>query len=86
VPEPRALPPVAGARVPNVSLQVPGFVVPYRNHPVVASWFGLAEPFSVAPVLDTEVAAAVTTVGAADVVNDITAPKLVPTEFEAMAQ
>jgi hypothetical protein len=52
----------------------------------VASWFGLADPFSVAPVLDTEVAAVVTTVGAAAVVNDISAPKLVPTELEAMAQ
>jgi hypothetical protein len=77
---------VVGARVPNVSLQVPGFVVPYRNHPVVVSWFGFADPFSVAPVLDTEVAAAVTTVGVADVVNESTEPKPVPTEFEAMAQ
>jgi hypothetical protein len=77
---------VVGERVPNVSLHVPGLVVAYRNHPVAANWFGLADPFSVAPVLDTEVAAAVTTVGAADVVNESTDPNLVPTEFEAMAQ
>jgi hypothetical protein len=48
--------------------------------------FGLPEPFSVAPVLVTNVAAAVVTVGAAVVENDRTAPKLVPTELLAIAQ
>ena len=58
----------------------------YRKYPVVVSWFGFADPFNVAPVLVTRVAAAVVTVGAAAVVNDITAPKPVPAAFEAMAQ
>jgi hypothetical protein len=80
------VPPAEGARVPNASLQLPGFTVLYRNQPVVVSWFGFAEPLSVAPVLVTEVAATVDTVGADAVVNDITEPKPVPTAFEAMAQ
>jgi hypothetical protein len=73
-------------RVPKTSLQDAGLTVLYRNHPVVASRFGFAVPFSVALVLVTDVAATVVTVGGAAVVNDITSPKPVPTEFDAMAQ
>ena len=83
-PEPSAVPPVVGARVPKLSSQVPGVTALYRNHPVVASWFGLAEACSVAPALVTDVASTVVTEGGAAVVNDITAPKLVPAAFEAM--
>ncbi len=54
--------------------------------PVAESMFGFADPFSVAPLLVTEVAATVATVGVDAVLNDITAPKLVPAAFEAMAQ
>jgi hypothetical protein len=50
------------------------------------SRFGFAEPLSVAPVLVIAVAAAVVTAGVAAVVNESTAPKLVPTAFCAMAQ
>ena len=59
------MPLVAGTRVPNVSLQVTGFVVETRNQPVVASPFGLPEPLSAADVLVTDVAADVAAVGAA---------------------
>jgi hypothetical protein len=72
--------------VPNVLLQVPGLTVLYRKYPVVADWFGFAEPLSVAPVVVTDVAATVVTVGTDAVVNDITVPNPVPAEFEAMAQ
>jgi len=65
VPDPSPVPLVAGTRVPNVSLQVTGFVVEIRNKPVVASPFGLPEPFSAADVLVTDVAAEVEAVGAA---------------------
>ena len=59
-----AEPPLAGARVPKVSLQVPGLVVSKRNQPVVVPPFGLAEPLSVAVVLPTLDASTVSTVGA----------------------
>src|SRR4029077_17358884 len=64
-PVPSPVPLVAGTRVPNVSLQVPGLVVAMRNQPVVASPFGLPDPFSDADVLTTDVAADVAAVGAA---------------------
>jgi hypothetical protein len=85
-PEPSAVPPAAGARVPNASLQLPGFTVLYRNQPVAEVMFGFAEAlmFAVVPVIP--VAARVVTVGTADVENDSTEPKLLPTEFSAMAQ
>jgi hypothetical protein len=87
VPEPRDEPPLAGARVPNVSLQAPGLVVLYRNHPVVASPLGLALPFSVAEVEVTAVTVVVATVGApAGVVNGTTEPNEVPPALDAMAQ
>ena len=57
VPAPSPVPLVAGTRVPNVSLQVPGLVVVMRNQPVVASPFGLPEPLSTADVVVTDVAA-----------------------------
>jgi uncharacterized membrane protein HdeD (DUF308 family) len=53
---------------------------------VVAASIGLAEPFSLAVVLATVVAAEVVTAGTAAVVNESTEPKEVPTEFEAIAQ
>ena len=65
VPDPRPVPLVAGTRVPNVSLHVTGFVVEIRNNPVVASPFGLPEPFRAADVLVTAEAADVEAVGAA---------------------
>jgi hypothetical protein len=46
VPLPTRVPPVAGTRVPKLSLQAPGFVVSRRNQPVVDSPPGLMEPFS----------------------------------------
>jgi hypothetical protein len=67
-------------------LQLPGFAVLYRNQPVVVSWFGVADPFSVAVVFVTSVAATVVTLGADAVLNDITDPKPVPAALEAMAQ
>ena len=47
---------------------------------------GFADPFSVAVVEATAVAAEVVTAGTPDVVNDSTAPNAVPSEFEAIAQ
>jgi len=48
---------------------------------------GLADPFSVAPLAERLVTAAVDTDGSATaVVNDSTAPNEVPNEFWAMAQ
>jgi hypothetical protein len=67
-------------------LQLPGFTVLYRNQPVAAKPFGFADPLSVALELVTAVAAEVVTVGCDVVVNVITVPKLVPSEFDAMAQ
>jgi hypothetical protein len=86
VPAPSAVPPLDGARVPNVSLHVPGLVVLYRNHPRDEAMFGFADPFSVAPVPEMPVAASVVTEGDAGVVNESTAPKLVPSALLAMAQ
>jgi hypothetical protein len=57
VPVPSPVPPLAGARVPNASLQVPGFAVLYRNQPVAVAPLGLAEPFKVAELEVTTVAA-----------------------------
>ena len=65
VPVPSAVPLVAGTRVPNVSLQVPGLVVAMRNQPVVASPFGLPDPLSAADVVVMLLAAVVAAVGAA---------------------
>lgn len=62
-PEPRAVPPDAGRRVPKESVQLPGLVALYRNHPVVAKPFGLADPLSVADVVVIADAALVVTVG-----------------------
>ena len=47
---------------------------------------GFADPFKVAEVDVTSVAAAVVVVGTLGVVNESTAPKPVPSELEAMAQ
>ena len=47
---------------------------------------GFADPFSVAEVEATRVAAAVVVVGALGVVNVSTAPKPVPSAFWAIAQ
>ena len=63
MPKPRLVPPVEGALVPKVSLQVPGFVVLNLNQPVVACSLGLADPLSAAPVEVTLLAAEVTTEG-----------------------
>ena len=65
VPAPSDVPAVAGTRVPNVSLHVPGFTVLMRYQPVVISPFGLPEPLSNADVDVTLVAAEVAAVGAA---------------------
>ena len=81
VPDPSADPPLDGARIPNVSLHVPGLVALYRNHPVVVAPFGLPEPFSVAVVSVIGVAAEVVAVGGSGVVNVLIAPRAVPTEF-----
>ncbi len=59
------MPLVAGTRVPNVSLHVPGLVVAIRNQPVVASPFGTPEPLSSADVVVMLLAAVVAAVGAA---------------------
>ena len=47
---------------------------------------GFADPFSVAEVDVTSVAAEVVVVGTVGVVNDITAPNATPSAFEAIAQ
>ncbi len=86
MPAPRGEPPLAGARVPKVSLHVPGSLVAYRNQPVVEARLGFAEPFRVAETSVTPVAAEVETAGAAGVVKDTTEPNAVPAELEAMAQ
>src|SRR5437868_6620206 len=86
-PEPRAVPPLAGTRVPKVSLQAPGLAVAKRNQAVVAPPSGLAEPLSVAEKAATLVAASVVTDGAcAWVVKLKSDPTVVPSEFWAMAQ
>jgi hypothetical protein len=86
VPLPNDVPPLAGARVPKLSLHVPGLVVSYRNHPVVAAAFGLPDPLRVAPEPVTNVAADVVTDGTAGVMNDCTVPTPVPITLEAIAQ
>lgn len=86
LPEPSDDPPLAGARIPNVSLQVPGLVVLYRNQPVVDAPLGVPEPFNNADAAVTPVAAAVVAVGGSGVVNCTSVPNAVPTEFCAMAQ
>ena len=86
-PMPSAVPPITGALVPNMSLQVPGSELLYRNQPVVASLFGLAEPFSVADIGVTEVAVAVVTDGAEGAAtNESTLPNDVPELLDAIAQ
>ena len=73
--------------MPKVSLQVPGLVVPYRNHPVVAAPFGFALPFNVAVVPVRFVAAFVVVDGGVTaVVKESTAPKEVEVEFLPRAQ
>jgi hypothetical protein len=67
-------------------LQVPGSTVAYRKYPAVAAPFGLAAPFSVAPLVAVDVAADVVTVGGTGVVKLKTAPTALPTELEARAQ
>ena len=47
-PDPSAVPPEAGALVPKVSLQVPGFVVLYLNQPVAEAPLGSPVPLRVA--------------------------------------
>jgi hypothetical protein len=79
------VPLAAGAREPNESLQVPGFVVEYRNQPIAIARFGIPEPFSCAAVLEMLVAATVVVVGGVGVVNVTTLPNVVPTEFIANA-
>ena len=86
-PLPSAVPPVAGRRVPNESLQVPGLVVEKRNQPVALAPLGVAVAFIVAEVWVMALAAWVTTAGTSGlVVNEAMAPKVVPAEFCAMAQ
>jgi hypothetical protein len=63
-PDPRAEPDAAGARVPKVSSQVPGFVVEYLNQPLAESPLGSAVPFKVAEFSVTLLAVLVTTLGA----------------------
>lgn len=65
-PEPRLVPPDAGALVPNTSLQLPGIAELYLNQPVVETpLFGFAEPFNAAVVVATGLAVLVVTMGAA---------------------
>ena len=89
LPDPSEEPPLEGALVPNESLGVPGLVVEYRNHPVVASPLGLALPLSVAVVPTNIVAALVITVGGgggAGVVKVNMDPNDTPPAFCANAQ
>jgi hypothetical protein len=85
-PAPSDVPPVAGNRVPKVSSHASGLVDEYRNQPVVADRFGVAEPLSVAVDPNPDDAALVTTAGGPWVAKLNTVPKLVPTAFSAMAQ
>ena len=85
--EPRAVPPVAGRRVPKVSLQVPGLVVLTRNQPVVVSPRAMPEALSTAELVVMLVAESVVTDGAvAGVVKNRTLPKVVPKALLATAQ
>ena len=63
LPDPSDVPPEDGTRVPAVSFGVPGFVVEYRNQPVVAAPWGVPEPFSVALVFAIDDALVVMTMG-----------------------
>ena len=88
-PLPSAVPPIIGALVPNMSLQVPGSELLYRNQPVAVSPLGFAEPFSVAEVNVTAVAAEVVTLGVdpeGAATNERTLPKEGPAVLEAIAQ
>jgi len=73
-------------RCPNVSLQVTGLVVSMRNQAVAALPFGFPVPLSCAELVVIELAADVVDVGLSNVVNDITVPNEVPSEFCAIAQ
>jgi hypothetical protein len=86
LPAPSVAPPVEGARAPNVSLHVPGFVVEKRKNPVVAPPLGVAVPFNVAVDADTAVAAVVVADGSVGVLKVDTAPTPRPSAFSAMAQ
>jgi hypothetical protein len=88
LPAPSDEPPLpTGARVPKLSLQLPGLAVAYRNQPVVAAPPGFAYPFSVAVVPVSGDAPSVSTAGGfASVVNDSTAPNDVPYALLAIAQ
>lgn len=65
---------------------MPGSVVEYRKCPNAASPLGLADPFIVAELEVTTVAAEVTAVGAVGVVNESTDPNDVPSALDAIAQ
>ena len=73
--------------MPNVSLQLPGFVVLYRNHPLVETPFGLLDPLNVAELDSTFVADSVEAVGGLGVVaKEKTAPNPAPSPLEEIAQ
>jgi hypothetical protein len=80
------MPPVVGAREPNVSLHVPGSVSEKRKYPVAVDPFAFTVPLSVAETFVIPLAATVVTVGACGVVNDSTDPNDVPALFDAIAQ
>ena len=63
VPDPRFVPPEAGALVPNVSSQDPGFIELYLNQPVAVSPLGSAVPFSVTVEVEILDSVFVVTVG-----------------------
>ena len=84
-PAPRLVPPAAGARVPKVSLHVPGSTLANRNQAVVEVPLGVIDEFSCAVVEVTGDAACVSTVGSATVVKLTIAPSVVPCPFCAMA-
>ena len=87
LPEPNTVPPLAGRRVPKLSLQLPGSVAPKRNQPVVSSPRGFAVPLSWAPLsVSIDAGSVVTSGGAAGVVNDNTEPNDVPSALETIAQ
>jgi hypothetical protein len=60
----KVIPPVAGTRTPELSLQLaPGLNVSSRNQAVVVSPFGFADPLRVADVILRLVAVLVVTTG-----------------------
>ena len=65
---------MAGARVPNVVVQVPGLVVEYSNQPEVSAPLAIADPFRFPDVAVTVVAAFVVATGGPLVVKDSTEP------------